>query len=360
MDSQDTTRQWDGHVDDVVVAFGDAWDYEKHLELHNNRKALNVNKISGLNADVWWEMGDSDGGTGTTVTDKSNNGRDGTLASGAAFAADVSSQYLAASSCSSTDSTRQIFMLMGQSNMSGRDTSPTATLPGNETDMYVYHNDGNTYQHGSANWDETVSTDDSTGSIYAVSNDAGSEGFAAARSMADDILDTWTNNEIGLIPCPLGGSEVDEWIPGTATNTLFGSCLSRANSADADGDIGGIIVYQGESNAQNAEEAFQHKQVWRIIHERLRSEFNDCIPMIMVELPDTVPTPAGSYSTWATIKTNVQQLSGEWADIHYVEAPDGDWIEAANLHLDTEAQEVLGPLLATKYLTSRYAGQVTP
>ena len=47
--------------------------------------------LSSYSPDGWWRMGDNDGGTGTTITDQSGNGNDGTLTNGPTFSTTVPS-----------------------------------------------------------------------------------------------------------------------------------------------------------------------------------------------------------------------------------------------------------------------------
>ena len=47
--------------------------------------------LSSYSPDGWWRMGDDDGGTGTTITDQSGNGNDGTLTNGPTYSTSVPS-----------------------------------------------------------------------------------------------------------------------------------------------------------------------------------------------------------------------------------------------------------------------------
>ncbi len=131
-----------------------------------------------------------------------------------------------------------LFILAGQSNMSGRgELLPEITNP----KIFVF---GNDYKWHLAS--EPV--DDATGQIDKVSQDFHA-GYSPAFSFARQLLKYNPNQIIGLIPCAKGGSSIAEWQRNLSEKSLYGSCLKRVKMAAKNGHISGVLFFQGEADA---------------------------------------------------------------------------------------------------------------
>ena len=62
--------------------------------------------------------------------------------------------------------------------------------------------------------------------------------------------------KIGLVPCAVGGTNIDKWVPGAydkATNTHpYDDAVKRIQEAMKYGVVKGVIWHQGEANSSNA------------------------------------------------------------------------------------------------------------
>lgn len=149
--------------------------------------------------------------------------------------------------CSLPDTVRgklTLFILAGQSNMSGRGrmkhypdrlkSHPRAFLFGND-----------------AQWKPAYEPhDDAIGQIDRVSEDRNA-GASMAMSFAIRLLEHDPDMYIGLVPCSMGGTVIEQWQKNLSPRTLYGSCLNRAREAMAMGQIGAILFAQGESDARD-------------------------------------------------------------------------------------------------------------
>ena len=76
----------DGLIDEVAI-----WDValtnNERDYLYNNGKPGHISSLQPLG---WWRMGDTEGGTGSTITDLGSGGNDGTI-NGATFSTDTPS-----------------------------------------------------------------------------------------------------------------------------------------------------------------------------------------------------------------------------------------------------------------------------
>lgn len=132
-----------------------------------------------------------------------------------------------------------LFILAGQSNMSGRGDLPKSQTVNPR--IFVFGND--------YHWKFAVEPiDDATGQVDNISEDPGA-GFSPSLSFATSLLDRKPDMAIGLIPCALGNSSMSEWQRNLSDSSLYGSCLKRARAASPMGEIVGILFFQGESDA---------------------------------------------------------------------------------------------------------------
>lgn len=234
---------------------------------------------------------------------------------------------------------QDIYLLMGQSNMSGRgvlEEAPPGALDPDER-IRVYGNDGV--------WREAVEPlDSSNGQIDAVSADQAGVGPGLAFAKALVRKDGW--RRVGLVPCAKGGSAIREWQPATARTTLYGSCLARAREAATAGRIAGILWYQGETDASDEASA----TAWAPHFATMIASFRLALgrpdlPLVVVGLGD--PPRTGKYATRFPIWRPVQTAQ---AQLHL---PTQAYVSAAGLprnpdelHLTTASQIRLGAALA--------------
>jgi len=134
-----------------------------------------------------------------------------------------------------------LFILVGQSNMVG--WAPIPQPEKTDPRVYVF---GNDYHWRIAS--EPV--DQALNQVDKVSEDH----FAAygpALAFAFASLDRHPQDVIGLIPCAKNSSAIVQWQRNLSDQSLYGSCLKRAQAASPMGRIAGILFLQGETDAQD-------------------------------------------------------------------------------------------------------------
>jgi len=136
----------------------------------------------------------------------------------------------------------KLFILGGQSNMSGRGKVPETWQHTNPR-IFVF---GNDYQWKLA--EEPI--DNAAGQIDKVSEDLDA-GFSPAMSFAERLLELDPTMLIGLIPCAKNSVSISAWDRNTAVTSLYGSCLNRIRQASQMGTPAGILIYQGETDASD-------------------------------------------------------------------------------------------------------------
>jgi hypothetical protein len=234
----------------------------------------------------------------------------------------------------------EVWLLMGQSNMSGRGLLAELPPGWNTRDprIQLLGNDGVVRP-------AVEPLDSSEGQIDAVSADAAAAvgpglAFARARLEADP------DRRILLVPCAKGGTAIAEWTPAADRSTLFGSCVARAREAKARGRLRGALWYQGESDTRTAEAATG----WSGRFEAMLSAFRAAVaqpnlPVIVVSLGDPPETGeyAGRYPHWETVRFAQNALRLDHVRVVLARGlprnPD-------RLHLSTAGQLTLGLRLA--------------
>lgn len=117
-----------------------------------------------------------------------------------------------------------VYLLTGQSNMSGRGLIAELTPEERVADpaIQLYGNDETTRP-------SLDPLDDATGQVDAVSSDAGIAAVGPGLFFARATR-ALRHRPILLVPCAKGGSSIGQWKPGGARDTLYGSCLARAQA----------------------------------------------------------------------------------------------------------------------------------
>lgn len=135
-----------------------------------------------------------------------------------------------------------LFILAGQSNMSGRGDVPASQVA--DPRIFVF---GNDYR-----WRVALEPiDGSAGQVDEVSRDGGPDSamFGPSLAFARALREQKSDTVIGLIPCAKGDSSIDEWQRNLSDNKLYGSCIKRARAASVMGKITGLLFFQGEADA---------------------------------------------------------------------------------------------------------------
>ena len=160
---------------------------------------------------------------------------------------------------------RDIYLLIGQSNMAGRGTVTEANRLPSER-VWKFTKDGR--------WAEGVEP-----IHFDRPNTGAGPGLAFARALADADKSV----EIGLIPCAEGGSPLSRWQP---DGDLYSNAVVRARAALATGGrLRGILWHQGEADSWTKENASTYAARLTNMVTHLRAELNaSYVPFIAGEV----------------------------------------------------------------------------
>ncbi len=130
-------------------------------------------------------------------------------------------------------------------------------------------------------------------------------GSGMARSFARTLLAAHPSASIGLIPCAVGGSSLNEWAPG---GKLFTDALARAREAMKAGTLRGILWHQGESDTGSEELASTYRERWNTMITALRKELGaSAVPVLIGALGEFVYKENGGKMAFAPLVN--QQLA---------------------------------------------------
>ena len=176
-------------------------------------------------------------------------------------------------------------------------------------------------------------------------------GVGLGRSFAEAIAAATPGATIGLIPCAVGGSPIDAWIPGyyyqPTQSHPWDDALRRAKLALPAGTLKGILWHQGESDS-NRELAPAYATKLQALIARFRTELRaPNIPFIVGQLGRFSGAP------WNEFKTEVDRAHRELpAKIPRtaVVSAEGLTDKGDKTHFDSESCREFGRRYAEVYL----------
>ncbi len=199
----------------------------------------------------------------------------------------------------------QLFVLAGQSNMSGWGTVPSAGTTTNPR-IYVFGND----YHWKLAKDPI---DDPTDQVDKVSEDS-EAGFGPALPFAAVLLERDPDMVVGLIPCAKGNSSLFEWQRSLSDETLYGSCLKRIRAASTVGEVAGILFFQGEADARDPKQNRKKTLLpdewadnFAVVVNDWRTDLNaPDLPVVFAQIGTT--TAPDKYPNWVTVQDQQQRI----------------------------------------------------
>lgn len=228
----------------------------------------------------------------------------------------------------------QLFLLVGQSNMAGRGK---VAPPDKEPNPHVL---------------TLTKAGEWTPAVDPIHFDKpGVAGVGLGRTFGLEIAKTDPDVTIGLIPCAVGGTSIERWVPGaydSATKTHpYDDMLPRAKKALESGTLCGILWHQGEGDANPARSKAYEKNLTELV-ERLRKELDaPTVPFIIGQLGQFPGRP------WNENTHAVDDAQKHYAETHPHAAfvsSDGLKDRGDNVHFDAASYRELGRRYAQAYL----------
>jgi len=226
-----------------------------------------------------------------------------------------------------------LFLLIGQSNMAGRGTvEPSDKIA--HPRVLTLNKDGE--------WVPAVDP---------IHFDKNIAGVGLGRTFGIEIADATPGAKIGLIPCAVGGTAIDKWLPGAldpATKTHpWDDMLRRAKLALPAGTLQGILWHQGESDAKRDLAPAYAASLVSLIG-RLRDELNaPTVPFIVGQLGNFAGKPWDEFQR--QLDQTLRDLPAKVPHTAFASA-DGLTDRGDKLHFDSASYRELGKRYAAAYL----------
>ena len=237
----------------------------------------------------------------------------------------------------------QLFILAGQSKMSGRGDIPQSAVSTNPR-IYVF---GNNYQWRLA----AEPVDDPTNQFDKVSEDENA-GFSPALPFATATLEQHPEMLIGLIPCAMDSTSIDDWKRNLSDKTLYGSCLKRVHAASTMGNVAGILFFQGESDALDPKKnpgltlsPHQWADKFSVFISDWRTDLGlPELPVVFAQIGTN--TRPNRYPNWEIVQEQQSSVRLSFCKmITTKDLPLGDTV-----HFTTESYRIIGERFAEAYL----------
>ncbi|PWA58309.1 acetylesterase [Artemisia annua] len=247
------------------------------------------------------------------------------------------SQFIGVGTVANAAPSKSIFLLAGQSNMSGR-----GGVINNTWDNYIppecTPNLSILRLSADLNWQLA------TEPLHRDIDTTRACGIGPGMVFASSLLQKDSSiGVVGLVPCAVGGTNISEWAQG---GELYKQLIKRAEAAlEGGGIIRGLLWYQGESDTVNREDAEAYKMRLQNFFLHVRADLLlPVLPVIQVALA----SGEGPYVEMV----REAQLGMDLINLRTVDA-NGLSLEPDGLHLTTPSQVSLGKMLANAFLQSR-------
>jgi hypothetical protein len=173
-------------------------------------------------------------------------------------------------------------------------------------------------------------------------------GVGMARSFAKFLSAANPTATIGLIPAAFGGTSLDEWKPG---GKLYTDALRRAKFAMRTGKLRAILWHQGEADSGKKELASTYRERFAAMIAHLRADLGEpTVPVIVGELGkfrSEGPEPGSPFAA----------LVGEQLALIPLAVPHAAFVSSEgltanpdHLHFDARSQREFGRRYALAFL----------
>ena len=214
-----------------------------------------------------------------------------------------------------------VYLLMGQSNMVGRDTRPLASQVDNPRVLAL---------DGEGRW-----------VVAREPMHVGGTGIGPGIPFALEMLKADPKVVIGLVPCAVGGTPLRRWVKG---GDLYERCVSRAKAAARDGHIKGVLWHQGESDTNKKENAETYETRLAQMFRDLRQDLGlPELPIVVGQLGEFL-TPE-KYPYVERVRGAIGHVPAVVQGVGYADSK-GLGHKGDTLHFSAEAERELGARFA--------------
>lgn len=164
-------------------------------------------------------------------------------------------------------------------------------------------------------------------------------GVGLCSEFARTLVENDPHITVGLIPCAMGGTSLDEWHVG---GPLYSNAIARTREAMKRGTLSGILWHQGEGDAGDAQIAAYPAKFSAFIAQ-LRADLGaEAVPLVIGELVRTRPASAPFNAALPAISAGVPRCA--------LVSSEGLVDKGDHLHFDAASLRTLGARYAAAFL----------
>jgi Carbohydrate esterase, sialic acid-specific acetylesterase len=240
----------------------------------------------------------------------------------------AASSATAESSGSSLPTPDEVFVLAGQSNMSGRGFPLSKGAPTNP-DLLVWRKD-----HWEVAADPLANPEDSMNGI----GPGMSFGLKAVTVLAPETL--------GLVQCAVRGTTISKWQP---SHTVYSNCIDQVRAAG--GHIDGILFLQGESDATHKSDAKKWANRFGVVLDGFRTDLGTDIPFVLGQIGKI---SASGFGYQKTVRSQQEQAASAHPGLTMITTSDLR-MGSDGLHFTISSYKTIGSRFAKAWWQLRQA-----
>jgi hypothetical protein len=232
---------------------------------------------------------------------------------------------------------RHNFLMVGQSNMSGRGLLSQVPTYEHAARIFMYDNGGN--------W--TLASEPIDGDKLGadpISDDGASAGAGIGLAFANQLIESGAIPEgdtVGLIPAAKGSTLINQWRRFWTRGSLYGSAIARAWAAEDQGRLSGILWWQGEGDTVLVADANAWRERFSNLMANMRTDLQDlALPIAFAQLNNLKHT---RHPYWNTVRN--AQASISMKNVVMV-STDGVPFKSDNVHATTAGYKIIGERFA--------------
>ncbi|MFT3787281.1 MAG: sialate O-acetylesterase [Tepidisphaeraceae bacterium] len=210
-----------------------------------------------------------------------------------------------------------VYVLMGQSNMVGRDTKGVDQQV--DTPRILALN-------GNGQWVVAREPMHVRGT-----------GIGPGIPFAQHMLEADPSVTIGLVPCAVGGTSLNRWMKGAE---LYEAAVRRAKMASESGTLKGVLWHQGESDATSEKNATTYERRLTTMLIDLRQDLGDArLPIVIGQIGEFLTKEKQPFAD--IVRDAIRSISSKLQNVGYADSA-GLLDKGDKLHFSADAQREMG------------------
>jgi hypothetical protein len=204
-----------------------------------------------------------------------------------------------------------IYLIAGQSNASGTGKGVVYDPP--QLGVHLFGND--------ENWKLAIHPlEDATASLHPITITSVFHGHSPWLAFGKRLHEK-TSIPIGLVPCALGGSCIDQWVKEDGSlGALFDNMLDMLSKAG--GKVAGVLWHQGESDCFEPVRMQKYEENFHLLVKLFEKYLGENIPVLTGQLNRYNCMNQDTNKRWSEMRELQRKLAAEYQNVFMVVSAD--------------------------------------